>query len=176
MHLLTSDRETSKSPLLLQCLDFPDSAVAAEDNRVQNEAILETLYLLHHLCLLVGGTIVMNDTQATLKGHMNCHFMFGNSIHGGRDEWGLERDSLGDWRLQSDLGGSKANIARKDKEIIVGQTPMLLGVKNTFNVKPITLLVLFQHLEGLGVVQCVTEERARGSIAICAIGVRHLDK
>jgi len=49
--MLTSDWKATETPLFLQSLRFSNSGIAAENNRVENEAVLVSLDLLNHLCL-----------------------------------------------------------------------------------------------------------------------------
>lgn len=52
--MLTSNWKATKAPLLLQSLCLSNSGVAAEDDRVEDEAIFVSLDFLDHLCLFVG--------------------------------------------------------------------------------------------------------------------------
>jgi len=94
--MLTSNWESTETPLLLQSLGFSNSGVAAEDNRVEYESVLISLDLLNHLCLFICGAIMVNYTQTALKCNMNSHFVLGNGIHRRRHERGLEGNTLSD--------------------------------------------------------------------------------
>lgn len=101
--MLTSNWETTETPLLLQSLDFSDSGVTVKNDWVEDEAVLVSLDLLNHLCLLVGRAVVVNDTQSSLQSHVDSHIVLSNGVHGRGDEWGLEGNSLGDWRLEGNI-------------------------------------------------------------------------
>ena len=62
---LTSDWKTTESPLLLQCLRFSYGGLGRKHNRVQDEAVLESLDFSDHLCLILGRTVMMYDSQST---------------------------------------------------------------------------------------------------------------
>ncbi len=116
---LTCNRETAKAPFLLQGLGLPDGGILANDNGVVDEAIFKPLDLPDHLCLGVGGAVVVNDPQPTLQGHMNCHFMFCDSVHRRRNEGRLQGNVPGDWRFKRDFGGRETNVARHNEKVIV---------------------------------------------------------
>jgi len=59
----TSDRETTKAPFVLESASLADSGLWADDYRVENEAVLVALDLAHHLCLVFGGAVVVDDTK-----------------------------------------------------------------------------------------------------------------
>lgn len=79
---LTSDREATEAPLGLQLLDLTDGGLGRDDNGVQNETILVSLNLTDHLCLILGGAVVVDNTQTTEQGHVNSHVVLGDSVHG----------------------------------------------------------------------------------------------
>lgn len=91
----TGDRETSKSPLLLEVACFADCCGGGENNGLQDEAVFVSLHLSDHLRLLVWGAVVMNDAESTEQGHMDGHLVLGDSVHGRGKERGLEGDALG---------------------------------------------------------------------------------
>ena len=59
---LTGNWETTESPLLFQCLGFLYSGLGRKHNRVQNEAVLESLDFSDHLCLILCRAVVMYDS------------------------------------------------------------------------------------------------------------------
>ena len=78
---LTSDWETTEPPLLLQGLHLSDSGVTAEDDRIEDKAVLETLDLLDHLGLRICRAVVVNNTKTSLQCHMCSHLVFRYGIH-----------------------------------------------------------------------------------------------
>lgn len=171
---ILSDWETTESPLLLQELDILNGLVLGEDNWVEDEAVLVTLDLLDHLGLLIWRAVVVDNTKATLKSHGDSHLMLGDGVHRRRDEWSLEGDSLGDWRLEVDGRGWEANVTWKDEEIVVCEPTVLVGVEELLNGQAITLLVLV--LEdvhgGAGVEDLLALGEAQTSWYV-AVGERH---
>lgn len=149
----TSDREATKAPFLLEGLGLANGGVAGNDDGVEDEAVFITLHLADHVGLLLGGAVVVDDTEATLKSHVNGHLVLSHSVHGRRDKGSLEGDALGDVGVEHDLGGGEANVARKDEEIIVGQATVLDSVHELVEVETIEGLVLLEHLEGALVIK-----------------------
>jgi hypothetical protein len=117
---LTCDWEPSKAPFLLQCLYLSNGSITANDNRVHDEAVLEPLNLLNHLCLSICRTVVVDNTKAALKRHVDGHLMLRNGIHGGGNEWSPQGDALRDWRIQVDVRRSEANVAGQNEKIVIG--------------------------------------------------------
>lgn len=156
----TCDWETAEAPFLLQSLDFLDGLILAEDNRVEDEAILVTLDLLDHLCLLVWRAVVVNNTETTLESHGDGHLVLSDSVHRRRNEWGLENNSLGHRRLEADRGCWESNVAGENQEIVICKTSVLLRVEEALNIEAIAGLVLvLQDLQGLA--------RIEGLLALC---------
>ena len=91
----TCDGKSSKAPLLFQVARLADGCGGRENYRLQDEAILESLHFSDHLCLVIWGAVVMNDTESTEKRHVDGHLMFGDSVHGRGEKWSFERDALG---------------------------------------------------------------------------------
>ena len=106
--LLTSDRETTEAPPLLQSLRLSDCGLGGDDDGVQDEAVLETLDLADHLGLLVGRAVVVNNTKTTEESHVDGHVVLGDGVHGRGEKGGLEGDALGDGRVKGDLVGGEA--------------------------------------------------------------------
>lgn len=165
----TSNWKSTEAPLLFQSLCFSNSGITAKNDRVEDEAIFVSLDFLDHLCLFIGRTVVVNNTQTSLQCHMDSHFVLGNGIHGGRHERGFEGDALGDGRLEDNLGSSETNVTWKDKEIVVSQTSMSFRIEQRLDIEAIAFFILFEDLEGLRMVE-------NGGGLRVAVRVRHLDR
>jgi len=89
--------------------------------------------------------------------HGNSHVGLGDSVHGRRDEGGLEGDALGDLGLELDGMSLEVDESRKDQEVIVGQTTLgdrvhqLLGGETIATVLGTALLELLESLGVIGV-------------------------
>lgn len=105
---LTSNWEAAETPLGLQVFCFSDSSLGREDNRIQDKTVLVTLDLPDHLSLVFWSAVVVDDTQATQKSHVNGHVVLGDSVHGRRQEGSLQCDTLGDRGVQRNIGSRKA--------------------------------------------------------------------
>ena len=79
---LTSDREAAKTPLLLECNGLSDCRLWRDNDWIGDEAVLESLDLADHLCLVCDGAVVVDDTDATQESHVDRHVMLGHSVHG----------------------------------------------------------------------------------------------
>ena len=105
---LTSDRETTETPLRLEILGLSDGGLGRENDRVQDEAVLISLDLADHLSLVLRSAVVVDNTQTTEESHVDGHVMLGDGVHGGRQKGGLQGDALGNWSVQADVGGREA--------------------------------------------------------------------
>lgn len=166
---LTCDGETSESPLLLQSLGLADGGIPLNHDGIEDEAVLVPLDFANHIRLLVRGAVVVNNTNTTLKGHVNRHVMLGDSVHGRGHKGRLQGDAPGNFRIELDRRGGEADISWQDEEIIVGETALGLGVHELLDTQSITALVLLEDFLS----RCVVEDllgRRRGGRAI---GSRH---
>lgn len=107
---LTSHRETTETPLGLQVLGLTDGSLGRKHDGVQDEAVLVSLNLPHHLGLRLGRAVVMDDTQTTEQSHVDGHVVLGDGVHGRGKKRSLQRDTLGHRGVQSDLGGREACV------------------------------------------------------------------
>lgn len=151
--VLTCDGETAETPLLLEKLRIADGGVAANDNGVEDEPVLVSLDLADHVGLGLGGAVVVDNSQTALQSHVDGHLVLSDSVHGRRDEGGLEGDALCDGGIKRHLRGRKADVAGQQQEVIVGQTAVLGRVHELVEVEAILGLVLVQHVESRGVVE-----------------------
>jgi hypothetical protein len=137
-----SNWETTETPLLLQSLGLANGGVAINDNGVEDETVLVTLDLADHVGLGFRRAVVVNNTKTTLESHVDGHLVLCDSVHRGRDEGGLEGDTLGDRRIERDFRGSEANVAGEEQEVIVGKTTVLGCIHKLVDVEAILHLVL----------------------------------
>lgn len=153
MYQLTSNRETTETPLVLEGSGLGDGGSTVHDNGVVDEAVLVTLDLADHIGLRVGRAVVVDDTKTALQSHVDGHLILSHSVHRGGDKGSLESDALGDLGVKRDGGGGEADVAGEEEEIIVGQATVLGGVHELVDVKTIEGLVLLEHLKGIEVVK-----------------------
>jgi hypothetical protein len=106
--MLTSDRETTETPPLLERLGLCDSGGRRNDNGVEDKAVLKALDLAHHLGLVILRAVVVNHTKATEQGNVDSHVVFGDRVHGRRDKGCLESDALRDGSIEVDVDGGEA--------------------------------------------------------------------
>ena len=106
--MLTSDGVSSESPPLLESPGLPDCGVGTDDDWVEDEAVLVALDFAYHLGLVIGRTVVVNDTKTTEESHMDGHGVLGDGVHGRRDERSLQGDSLGDRSVERHGAGREA--------------------------------------------------------------------
>lgn len=145
----TSNREGRETNLLLQSLELTNSDLRANHNRVVDETVFELLDLTHHLSLLLSGTVVVDDTNASQKRHVDGHVLLGDSVHRGRHKRGLQRDLLGQFGLQLDGGRWEVDQTRQDQKVIVGQTTKVGGVDQSLDVESVFFSVRGQVSGGV---------------------------
>lgn len=110
---LTSDREATEAPLGLEVFGLTNGGLGGDDNGIQDETVLVSLNLADHLRLILGGAVVVNDTQATEQSHVDSHVVLGDSVHGRGQKGGLQGDTLSNRGIQGDIGGGEACIGQK---------------------------------------------------------------
>ena len=108
MDMLTSDRETTETPPLLERLGLCDGGCRRNDNGVKDETVLIALDFAHHLGLVFLRAVVVNHTQATEQGNVDSHIVFGDCVHGRGNEGRLEGDALRDGSVKVDIDGGEA--------------------------------------------------------------------
>lgn len=104
---LTGYGKATKSPLSLQILGLANSGLWRKANRIENETILVSLHLPDHFGLIFRRAVMVNDTKTAEQSHMDSHVMLGDSIHGRRQERGLQGNTLGNGCVESDLRRSE---------------------------------------------------------------------
>lgn len=87
-----------------------NSAVRLQTQRVRDESVFVLLDLPNHLGLCFGRTIVVNDTQTTVKSENNGHPVLCDGVHGRGEERGVEGNVPRDFRLQADDGGWEVDV------------------------------------------------------------------
>lgn len=107
---LTSDREATEAPLGLEVFGLTNGGLGGDDNGVQDETVLVSLNLADHLRLILGGAVVVNNTQTTEQSHVDSHVVLGDSVHGGGQKGSLQGDTLGNRGIQGDIGSGEACI------------------------------------------------------------------
>lgn len=166
---LTCDGETTESPLLLEGLGLADGGLTADDNGVEDKTVLIALDLADKVGLGLGRAVVVDDTETTLKGHVDGHLVLGDGVHGRGHERGLQADLLGDLGVESDGRGREANVAGENKEVVIGETAMGLGVHELMDTEAIATLVLVEHLLGLAPVKNLVGRHFCALTEICGI-------
>ena len=61
----------------------------------------------------------MNDSNASLKRHCDCHFVFGDSVHRGRNKWYSESDVTSKLRGKIDVAEGEMNVTRHHDDVVV---------------------------------------------------------
>ena len=63
----------------------------------------------------------MDDAEAAFPGHGDGHAAFGDGIHGGADERGIEVDIPGQAGTDIDIGGQHIAVGRHHQDVIEGE-------------------------------------------------------
>ncbi|KAH3665718.1 hypothetical protein OGAPHI_003906 [Ogataea philodendri] len=123
---LTSHWERGETVFLTHSLDLTNRSGWRNDNRIVDETVLVLLDLSDHLSLFIRGTVVMDDTDTSQKGHVDGHVGLGDGIHRRRNERGLQSDFLGQLGLQIHNACREVNLTWQNKEIVVCETSVEL--------------------------------------------------
>lgn len=105
--------------LLLDLANISYGVFGAHDNGIEDETILVLLDLAHHLGLLVGAAVVMNNANASEESHEDSHVGLRDSVHGRRHQRQFQCDALGDLGVESNLVSRETDVTRQDEEVIV---------------------------------------------------------
>ena len=62
--------------------------------RVCDDAVLGALHHVHLFCLLLNTHVLVNNTDAALSGHSDCHLMLCNRIHACAHHRDIELDFI----------------------------------------------------------------------------------
>lgn len=107
----TSNWERRETNGLLQSSDVTHGDIWGNNDGVVDETVLELLHLSHHLSLLIGRAVVVNNTDTTQESHVDSHVLLSDGIHRGRQEGALHGDLLGQFRLQLHLRSREVDQA-----------------------------------------------------------------
>lgn len=105
---LTSDGEATETPLGLELLGLTNGSLRGENDGVQDETVFVSLNLADHLGLVLGSTVVVDNTKTTEQGHVDSHVVLGDSIHGRGQKGSLQRNTLGHRGIKGNIGGREA--------------------------------------------------------------------
>lgn len=147
----TSNWERRETNSFFQSSDLTHGEVRRDDDGIVDETVLKFLHLSHHFRLLIGRTVVMNDTNATQESHVDSHVLLGNCVHRRRQKGALHGDFLGQLRFQLNLGGREVDQTRQNQKVIVSQTTEVGGVNQRLNIQAVFFRV------GLQMSGCVFE-------------------
>ena len=97
----------------------PDIAQGVDESfETQTGATTDPIDLIG---LLADGHILMDDAEAAFPGHGDGHAAFGDGIHGGADERGIEVDIPGQAGADIDIGGQHIAVGRHHQDVIEGE-------------------------------------------------------
>ena len=75
------NRNAGNLILAHQLICICNQMIFGQRERIDNNAIFRTLYLIHFICLLFNGHILVNDTDTAFSCNCNCHCCFSDGIH-----------------------------------------------------------------------------------------------
>lgn len=64
---------------------------------------------------------MVDEADTSKEGHVDGHIGLGDGVHGGGDEGEVERDTLGDLRVEFYIGGGESNVSGEDEEVVVAE-------------------------------------------------------
>jgi len=83
--------------------------------------------------------MVWNMKKSKSHRKVDGHLHLSDSVHGGADKGGLERDLLGDLGVEGDHTGGEVDVAREQEKVVVGEP--LTAVHQLINGETISLEV-----------------------------------
>ena len=99
-----------------------DGLVGRDGDGVDDHAGLsERLTLSISPACCVDGEVAVDDAEAALLGHGDGEARFGDGVHGGGHQRGVERDVAGELGLRADLGGDDVAVGGDEQDIVEGK-------------------------------------------------------
>ena len=116
-----ADGNAADVELAHQPVGIADEMLRGEEKGIIDDAVFAALDPVDLIGLLADGHILMNDAEAAFPGHGDGHAAFGDGIHGGADERGIEVDIPGQAGTDIDIGGQHIAVGRHHQDVIEGE-------------------------------------------------------
>ena len=116
-----ADGDTADVELAHQTVGIADKMLRREEKGIIDDAVFTALDPVDLVCLLTNGHILVNDANAALPRHGNRHTAFGNGIHGGTEQRGIEVDIPCQTGAHIDIGRQNAAVCRHHQNVIKGE-------------------------------------------------------
>ena len=116
-----ADGNAADMELAHQTVGIADEMLRGEEKGIIDDAVFAALDPIDLIGLLADRHILMDDAEATFPGHGDGHAAFGDGIHGGADERGIEVDIPGQAGADIDIGGQHIAVGRHHQDVIEGE-------------------------------------------------------
>ena len=116
-----ADGNAADMELAHQPVGIADEMLRGEEKGIIDDTVFAALDPIDLIGLLADGHILMDDAEAAFPGHGDGHAAFGDGIHGGADERGIEVDIPGQAGTDIDIGGQHIAVGRHHQDVIEGE-------------------------------------------------------
>ena len=122
LSFFVANRNTGNFILLAEIFRIICIVIGSKAERLSNNAVFRTLYLVNFLCLEFHRHILMNNTDAAFTGYRNCHRGFGNGIHSRSQNRCVKNDRVRKLCRNIDILWKYIRFGRNKQNIVKGQT------------------------------------------------------
>ena len=117
-----NDRNTGDLVLAHQSVRVKYAVLRGEEERVNDNAVFRTLYLVHLVDLLLDGHVLVDNTDTAFSGNRDSHAALCYGIHRGSHDRGVERDVLGELRLEVDHVRGNVALCGYEQHVVERKT------------------------------------------------------
>ena len=116
--LVINDGNTGDTELTHQIVCVLKSVVRGKIERISNDTILGTLYLVDFISLCLDGHILVDNTDTTLTCHSDCHAMFSYGIHSCGHHRDVQFDAVREVRGEIYHIGGNLRVLRNQQNVV----------------------------------------------------------
>ena len=116
-----ADGHAADMELAHQPVGIADEMIRRKGKGIIDDAVFAALDPVNLIGLLPDGHILVDDADAALPRHGDGHAAFGDGIHGGADQRGIQVDIPGQTGADIDIGGQNGAVGRYHQNVIKGE-------------------------------------------------------
>src|SRR6266576_2212128 len=102
-------------------LRFIEGPVGTERDRIHDHAGFAALHAVHFGGLAVDRHVLVDDADATLARHGDCHLRFRHGVHGGGDDRNVERNGAREATGDGNVAGMDRRMTGRKQDVVEGQ-------------------------------------------------------